>query len=177
MPLLLRMTKYNKWITKPKWLKEGEIPADPISNWQTTRNEMSVWIIDNESDITDQIVAALAAVRSKLDDFEYVLLDSKIVAETGIKTIQTEGGILDNNLKRLHRDLVEISAQKLLKLTEATLSTIEQEDTRLERRLRKTVARYIFDSISKGRIDSANVNPNVLDKAQEVLGYSVNEIS
>jgi hypothetical protein len=174
VPLLLRITKYNKWInTKPNWLKEGEIPADPISNWQTTENKMSVWVVDNDVGLIEQIVAALAVNRIKVEDFEYVLLDSKIVAETGIKTIQIKGEILDNNLKNLHRDLVEISAQKLLKLTEVIFHAIEQEDTILERVPRKTVARYILDSINKRCIDSTRVKPEIIAKAQELTGYSI----
>lgn len=179
MPLLLLSTKYNKWLRpKPDWLGEGEIPADPIFALKTQDNTMSVWLVDNDRSCIKRIVGALAATRQALQEFEYVLLDSKTVTDVGIKTHPTEGTSIDSELNKFHLDLIEISAQKLVKLAKTILEKIWQEDTRfVEQRLRKTVARNIFDNISKGRIDSANVNPKVLDKAQEVLGYSVNEIS
>ena len=179
MPLLLRSTKYNKWIAaKPEWLREGEIPADPIFGLQTQSNTMSVWVIDRGTARIEQVISTLAAGKESLQDFEYVLLDSDAIADIGIKTFSTEGKSLNHELNKFHLELVEISAQKLLKLTETTLEKIWQGDTNVVDRIpRKTIAHYIFDSISKGRIDSANVNPKVLNKAQEVLGYSVNKIS
>lgn len=178
MPLLLRSTKYNKWIdAKPEWLREGEIPADPIFGLQTQSNTMSVWVVDRGTDRIKQIISTLAAGKESLEKFEYVLLNSEAIADIGIKTFSKEGKSLNHKLNKFHLELVEISAQKLLKLTETTLKKIWQGDTNLVERIpRKTIALYIFDSISKGRIDSANVEPKVLDKAQEVLGYSVNEI-
>ena len=180
MPFLLRSTKYSKWIAaKPDWVKEDEIPADPVFGLQTQNNTMSVWVVDNDSAHIERIIGALAATKTKqsLQNFEYVLLDSKIVADIGIKTLRTEGKSPDKELNKLHLDLVEISARKLLKLTETTLKKIWQKDINLvDRKLRKTVARYIFDSVHKGHINPTNLNSNILDQAQEVLGYSINEI-
>ena len=170
------MTKYNKWINaEPRWLKRCEIPADPIFGLTTDGNAMSVWIVDNDKGLIDRTVVALAAKRGKLEDFEYVLLDSKVVEKIGIKTDDEEGNSLDSSINELHINLIEISARKLLKLTKSTLYAIKKEDTRLERIPRKKVARYILDSINEGRIDRKLANRKVLKRVLEVLGDSVNK--
>lgn len=173
MPSLLLSTKYNKWIcTKPDWLSKDEIPADPIFGLQTKSNTMSVWVVDNDRGRIEQIVGALAATRDTLQDFEYVLLDSKAVTDIGIKIQQTEGTSIDKKLNKLHFDLIEISAQKLVKIAETILKKIWQKDISHVKRIpRKTIASYIVDRISEGRIDMKLVTPKVLSRVQEVLGH------
>lgn len=170
MSFLLRRTKCNKWLSdEPYWLEEGEIPADPIFGLDTRNNSMSVWVIDSFEGKLERIIAALAATRDSLQDFEYVLLDSKTLALVGIKSLQTKGESPDRELNSLHLDLVEISGQKLLKLTTATLRRIQQqgEDTKLiDRVLRKTVAQYIVEGIRQGYLCPEDANAKVLEKAQ-----------
>lgn len=169
----MRRTKFNKWIApEPEWLREGEIPADPIFGLQTESNKMSVWVVGNGGASIERIVSALAAKGQKLQKFEYVLLNSEKVAGIGIKILQIEGESPDNELNKLHRDLVEISGQKLLKLTKSTLKKIwqEGEDTNLIDQIpRKTVAKYMQNSVNKGFIDPVDITPDVWEKAQSVL--------
>ena len=163
---------------KPEWLTEGEIPAEPIFGLRTQNNTMSVYVVDKDAAPIEQIVSALAAKGETLQHYEYVLLDSEAIANIGIKTFSTEGTSPDHELNKFHLNLVEISAQKLLKLTKTTFEKIWQGDTKLvDVVLRKDVAQYIADGINKGRIDRKLANPKVLKRVQEVLGYSVNEIS
>ena len=179
VPSLLLSTKYNKWICgKPSWLREGEIPADPIFGLPTKNNTISVWLVDNNTARIRQIAVALAVKRDKLQDFEYVLLDSKTVTDIGIKTLPTKGTSLDNELNKHHLDLIEISAQKLLKLAETVLEKVWQGDIScVDRILRKAVACDIIESICEGRIDTKSVTPKVLTKAKEELGHSISESS
>lgn len=171
MPFLLRSTKYNRWmIAEPEWLIEGEIPADPIFGLDTKSNKMSVWVVDNNGAYIERIVGALAAKGQTLQDFEYVLLNLKTVASIGIKILQIAGRCPDKDLNKLHRDLDEISGQKLLKVTQFTVEKLLQGEANLVDRIpRKTVAKYIQNSINKGFIDPVDITPNVLEKAQSVL--------
>lgn len=179
VPSLLLSTKYNKWIcSKPSWLRKGEIPADPIFGLRTQNNTLSVWLVDNNTARIRQITVALAVGKQKLQEFEYVLLDSKTVTDIGIKTLPTKGKSPDHELNKNHLDLIEISAQKLLKLAETLLEKVWQEDTSCINRIqRKTVARYIIESIGEGRIDSESVNPKVLTKAKQELGHPASKKS
>jgi hypothetical protein len=168
--------KYSQWLTKPKpdWLQEDEIPADPIFGLKTKNNALSVWLINNDSSRIDRIAVALSIKKQTLEDFEYVLFDLRKVTDIGIKTNQTIGTSLDHKINEFHIDLVEISAQKLIKLAETIIVKIWQGDTSLVNRiLRKEVAQHIFEGISKGYINSSSVEPNVINKAKEVLGHSI----
>ncbi len=177
MPILLHGTKFNKWLTKPEWLGEGEIPADPIFGFRIESNIMSVWIVDDDSSPIKWLAVALSVKKDSLKDFEYVLLDSKTVEDIGIKTTLTAGKCPDFKLNKFHLDLVEISAQRLLQLTQTIFKKIFEENKELvDRVLRKDVAQYIREGIREGRIDSEDVNRKVLEQVQKVLGHSVDEI-
>ena len=181
MPFLLRSTKYNKWITdEPDWLEDGETPADPIFGLDTKSNTMSVWAVESHEDQLDRIIAALAATRQSLQDFEYVLLDSQILTLAQIRSRKTEGKSPDAHLNSLlHRDLIEISAQKLVKLTAATFKTIQQEGENtkvVERVPRKVVAKYIVECLRQGHLNPAAANAKVLQDARELVGGSPEQV-
>ncbi|MBW7990281.1 MAG: hypothetical protein FVQ84_09740 [Planctomycetes bacterium] len=171
MPILLHGTKFNKWLNRPDWLREGEIPADPIFGFRIGSNTMSVWIVDDDSSRIKWLAVALSIKKNKLEDFEFVLLDSTIVDDIGIKATQTVGRCPDSELNQFHLDLVEISAQRLLQLTQIILKKISEEQKVLVDRIpRKDVAQYIQEGISKGRINSEDVKIKVLEQVKELVG-------
>lgn len=183
MPFLLRMTKAKKWmIDKPDWLAEGEIPADPIFGLDTKSNAMSVWVMDNCEDRLERTVAALAVRRDSLQAFEYVLLDSETLEPAGIESRPTPGDSADSELNSYHCDLIEISGQKLLRLTVAILKILQQEgekSKRVDRIARKDVAKYIVDGLNQGRInpEAPTAIAKVIAKAKELVGSSAEEVS
>lgn len=153
----------------PPWLEEGDIPADPLGDFRTLENSISVWVVNDEKKILERIIAALAGGRGKLEHFDYLVFDAKILCDIGIEQIESDGKSVDTELsKSNHRDLVEISADKLVRLVKAICKEDLVECA--ERRQPKDVALIIAEAIDKGWIKKENLKDKLI---REVLKTDV----
>ena len=59
---------------------------------------------------------ALAANRDALANFDYVVLDVHPLTDLNIRVDESKGGTPDEEVNAWHRDLVELSAQKIMGL-------------------------------------------------------------
>ena len=141
MPLILRMSRNkNRWCEdKPSWLKNHEIHADPLADFVTTKNSLSVWRIEDNKSNLQRVIAALAAIRDSIDKFDYVLFDEKLLKECDIKVELTEGNSPDQEANAWHYDLLELSAQKLVKLAEAVWEDKPEADRVMPKKVRNWV--------------------------------------
>ena len=126
MPLVFRGSiKQAKWFKDPirPWLERGEIPADPLTDLNTSDNEMSVWIVDDAKSNLERTIAAVAATRGQLDKYDYLLFDERILLDSGIRIGDAIGTTQDAEINQQHRDLQEISGSRLLALVAAILQS------------------------------------------------------
>lgn len=66
MPKFLRQVNQNNWYVeniKP-WLAKGDIPADSLKDVQTTKNELSLWLVYDDLSNLERLAAALVAHRN-----------------------------------------------------------------------------------------------------------------
>lgn len=150
MPLVIRRVTQARWfrdVIRP-WLQKGEIPADPLADLRTTKNSLSVYLVDDDKSNLDRVICALAATREKIQHFDYLLFDWEILPSTGITVEPTEGETIDRAVNELHRDLVELSGRKLLALAAEILHS-EYETGRF---LKKKVNELIDQAAKAGRI-------------------------
>ena len=131
----------NKWYEdKPSWLKNDEIHADPLADFVTTKNSLSVWRVEDNKSNLQRIIAALAAIRDRIDKLDYVLFDEKLLKECDIKVKLTEGNSPDQEANAWHYDLIELSAQKLVKLAETVWENQPEADRIMPKKVRDWVA-------------------------------------
>jgi hypothetical protein len=139
MPLLLRNVRENRWLKSEAapWLAKGDVPADPLGDLKTSQNRLSVWEVLDRSNI-ERIVRALAVSSQKLADMGYVLFDSSLLATAGINTVAENGTTPDEEANNWHRDLIDLSGNKLVILTKLILENGES-GTVLKKRLEQLV--------------------------------------
>lgn len=141
MPLLLRMVRENRWYKAEAadWLQRGDVPADPIGDLPTRKNQLSVYEVMPDRSNLERIVRALALTKDKVADTGFVLFDSELLPELGINTSASEPGQTpDREANGWHRDLTDLSGNRLVALTRAILERGES-GTVLKKRLTELV--------------------------------------
>lgn len=142
MPLLLRKVRENRWYKSEaeRWLQQGDVPADLLGDLRTQQNQLSVYEVLPDRSNLERIVRALAlGTNSGLADTGWVMFDSDMLAAVGIGTSASEpGDTQDKQVNQWHRDLVELSGNRLVALTKLILIHGES-GTVLKKRLRELV--------------------------------------
>ncbi len=169
MPLYLRKIKNNRWYDGEKypWLQDDEIPGDPLNDLRTSANKLSVFVVEDENDLTsiERIAAALVANSQNIDTFGYTLIDSQTLEELDIRTQRTQGDTPDEKVNSWHCDIIELSAQKLVKLAMAMFPQTE----RRKRILEKDIKKLLGDGVSSGQISLTKVNHSKMRNELEKL--------
>jgi hypothetical protein len=130
VPLILRKIRKNKWCNTESlsWLQEGEIQADAFNDVATKSNTLSVWeVADDKSDL-EQVIIALASSCDNLSNLDYAVINSDLLKDIGIQSIATEGNTIYSKANPLHRDLVDLTASKLLRSLKLCLSIQREHD-------------------------------------------------
>jgi hypothetical protein len=122
VPFLLRKITKSKWYrgTPHPWIGENEIEADALNDLKTQANALSVWLIDDKKSNLGRIIVAMVANGNHFDNFDYVLLPLFSLQDLGIKIIQNNGVSPDTEANQIwHRDLIELTTEKLCELARA----------------------------------------------------------
>jgi hypothetical protein len=163
VPFVLRQIRRSKWYKHPdvQWLEEGELQADALGDLETTHNELSVWHIQDDKSNLGRVVAALAIGNGSrnLANVDYALVDLQTVLDLDIQLVTTQGETLDAEVNSWHRDLVEMTASKLMGLASAIQTNGEKE-----RLSPKKVASLVNSSVEEGYIDRSKLSASVLKK-------------
>jgi hypothetical protein len=150
VPFLLRAIRKAKWYRNPDlpWLSEGELQADALYDLKTDNNILSVWHILDDHSNKEQIITALAATRQHPVQFDYFLLEEQYPRELNIKIVEIPGDSPDQGINSWHRDLIELSAEKLMQLARAI-----QLHAQRERIPHSNVRRLLAQALLSGRHD------------------------
>ncbi len=156
MPFLLRKIRQGRWLKdsdQVSWLTGEELPADTLSDLTTSSNTLSVYVIDDNLSNVVRVAAALAATADSLSNFDYVLINIDVLTELHIRLASTLGRTPDHQVNLWHRDLIELSANKLLRLAQHIWKKDEYE-----RLPEKKMLDLIVESVSAGYIDRHRIN-------------------
>lgn len=169
MPLLLLIVDKRRWDRREElnWLSQGDIPADPLGNLKTLFQELSVWHIDDDRSNLGRVIAALAAMRERFTRFDYALFDLQLAQELSIEVQETPGTTPDTQANIWHRDLVQLSADTLVRLAKAMWSTCSTD-----RVPEGEVARSITEAVELGRIALSKLNEKMRAEVSAILGPS-----
>lgn len=155
MPSLLRKVKKSSWYQEHEelpWLQLGEVPADSLADLRTDGNALSLWLIEDEANI-DRVLAAISTQSIHISNADYRLLDLQVVADRGFKLNENPGETADSSANLWHRDLVELSAGKLVEFAQV----LQNLPNATYRRTETQIRRLILDGIRAGNIDPAQV--------------------
>ena len=104
MPLVLRGITQARWyrdMARP-WLERGEIPTDPLTDLRTSDNTLSVFLVEDDLSDLGRVVTALAANRSNLKHFDYLLFDREVLSTTSIEAFPVAGTTADDDVNSRH---------------------------------------------------------------------------
>lgn len=94
-----------------------------MTDLKTKKAMLSVWLIDDETDVIDRVVAGMAmqrviGSRASPKDLQYVLIPESVVKALGLRTENTNGDTADNHLNKDHWNLTELKGLDLVRLAE-----------------------------------------------------------
>lgn len=161
MALLLRKIRKSKWYKNDSvpWLDENEIQADALGDLVTTSNTLSVWLIEDDRSNLEQVIVALASSSDNISNFDYALTDVDLVLNANIK-IEIKAGLTPySTANKWHRDLIELTTHKLVKLAEAMF--VHSDRKRVGE---KTILKWIKDAVDNGQIDKTKLEKGIIKK-------------
>lgn len=162
MPLLLRKIRKSKWYKNDSvpWLKQNEIQADALGDIVTSSNTLSVWLVEDDKSNLEQVIVALASSCDNISNFDYALINVDLLKlNVDIKIEMKEGLTPYSRANSWHRDLVEITTNKLFKLAEAMFIHSPRE-----RVTEKTVLNWIKNAVQNGHIDRTKLSAGITKK-------------
>jgi hypothetical protein len=161
MGFFLRKITKAKW-TKPEesWLMSHEIHADTLVDLRTSENRLSVWYIENDKKNLNNIIIALASNCDEVSNIDYALFDETIIRDNSFEIRQTTGKTPDEDAnKTWHRDLIQLSADKLVILAKNIYRFSEKE-----RIYWKSVKNDIKEALSSGRLNKDKIKPKIQEE-------------
>ena len=167
MSLILRKVRSSRWYPRDEcpWLEEGELQADPLGDFQTTENVLSVWLIEDDLSNLNRIITALAANCDYIQNIDYIVFDQGILTEIGIRMQNSQAKTPDGEVNsNWHYDLMEISAQRLLRLVEVLIDRVEPQ-----RVLQKQIAQWVTDAVLSGQIDIGDLKKHIREKIESKI--------
>lgn len=165
MPFFLRKIRQPKWFKHEDlpWLPEDSLQADALGDLNTKDNRLSVWHIQDDKANLEQVVIALAAIFQDPSHLDCALFDQQLVSEIDVKIEDTRGESSYEEANVWHRDLAELSAEKLMQLATIIMRSGEKQ------RFPKTrVLDLVKQAVDSGSIDREKLKPNVRVKIDEL---------
>lgn len=146
MPLLIRKIKKRKW-DKPEvspGAADPPVPAEPVGDFCTDNNEISVWLIEEDKANLARVVTALSGAKTtNISHFDYAIFDSQIVLDLSLELKTTTGESPDDEANgKWHRDIVVGTADNLCALVKNIYNTCAKERvpaTDIRSNLRKAI--------------------------------------
>lgn len=160
MPLLLRSIKKSRWNKDNfSWLTQDDIQADLLGDLVTSNNNLSVWLVQDDKSNLNEVITALASNRDTLSNLDYVIFDVNLLSDINIKIEINEGKTPYEKANRWHRDLIELTANKIVKLAESLLKHSSKE-----RILDKEILNLIKVAVSNGQIERGKLKTSINNK-------------
>lgn len=146
MALLLRKITKPNWydFSEIAWLPSGSFPADPLADLCTKSNRLSVWRVETDRSDLEQVMIAVAAAGSYATNIDYALFDEALLSQISVKMVECPGSSCYAKVNGSHRDLIELSAEKLVAMAKVIMSHGYREritEGKILRLLKKAVDR------------------------------------
>ncbi len=160
MAFLLRGIGNKAWWDKSRddfsWLGEDDLIADVLKSLSTVNGALSTYIIDEDKTKIDRVVAALASGRTKIENFDYMLVPIDVVLKN-FRSDNTKGKTPDFKVNEWHLDIVHLTPAKLVQLA----YILRNHKESLSRMLKPEVKSALQTGKDKGYLDMSKVSEKV----------------
>lgn len=167
MPFVLRKIRKAKWykLAGASGPGEHEIQADALWDLKTEDNQLSVWNIEDDQSNLDLVLTAVAANCQFITNVDYVLIDQRILTGLNIQVIQTNGNSPYQAANKWHRDLLDLSAGRLLELAK---EIYKNSDGRM-RKGDKEVKQLLVSAVTSHHIDTTSLHQDLQRQIEKAL--------
>ena len=165
MALLMRMVRRRRWDRgcHSSWLPQNQTPADPLGDFVTEDNALSVWLIEDVHGHLDRVLAGIAATRDHPAIIDYMLLDEKVLDDLAIAAERVPGGTPDDEANgRWHQHLVKLTSEK----TAALVKNLWQQQCPTYRKSEQEVRSLLTQALASGHINGNKMKPDLLRRIQ-----------
>jgi hypothetical protein len=153
VPYLLRKIKRSNWFSEVDWLPANELQADALGDLASKNNELSVWFVSDDNSNLTEVVAALSLSGDYVSIVDYALIDLDLLSNQGFDIAQNPGVTPFDSANHWHRDLVRLTARRVLELAELV------KKARRERCRDKDALNYVSQAINSGKVDISKIRP------------------
>ncbi len=139
----------------------GEVPADALTDLRATDNELSVWRVDPDQKNLNDVLAAIASHRDRLDKLDYTLIDEAVLQPLSVECVKSEAKTphpLANT--SAHRDLIKLTVRKIARLAH------EMMQLPRVRVPEKQVKQLLVDALESGALERSKMKPDLLISLQ-----------
>ena len=157
----MRVVRQPLWYKYPEldWLPDGGPQGDALGDLQTGGNALSVYRVENETG-RERVIVALPANRDNLANLDYAVFDDAGLASIGVAINQEDGQTPDLGVNRLHYDLANLTAQRLVHLAQVISS---REHARIPGR---EIEAGLRRAVQSGALDRGRLKPQLLGKLE-----------
>ncbi len=160
MAFLLRGIGNKAWWDKSRddfsWLGEDDLIADILKSLGTVGGALSTYVVDEDKTKVDRVVAALASGRSKIENFDYMLVPVDVVLKS-FRSDNTTGKTPDFEVNEWHLDIIHLTPAKLFQLA----YILRDHKEALCRVPKPNVKSALQTSKNHGFLDMEKVSPSV----------------
>ncbi len=168
------MSLFIRKITRSKWPREGKCqlencPADAITSCLRTQgNTLSVWEVTSENDM-DEAALAIVSVGDHLEAIDVIPMAPEYLKENGIDWEQSDGQTPVSGLRKNHRDLSNLTYQKIGIIACHVMDKIKAE--KWKRYTKGDLTEILEKAINDGRLEVDKLSNSIRKK----LNISYNE--
>jgi len=161
MSLLVRKIDKAKWLQND--IKNGEdISADAITNcMKTSKNTLSAWQIDNDTEIDDAVLAIVSS-HQHLDTIDVVYISKDRLDEDGLNMQRTLGRTPVRDLINNHIDIVNLTYKTLGDVAYNIVEAFCEQN--VKRYTRGSLKKLLKKAIDSGRVDIEKLEPSISSK-------------
>jgi hypothetical protein len=156
--MLIRKIDKGKWISQDTVIEPPS--ADALTkDLPTKRNTLSVWYIDNETELEEAVLAIISGQPHSLETIDIVILEDTYLINNNINIEKTNGETPVVDLKERHRDLSSLNCWTLVKIAEYIAENIKNNNIR---RYRKAdLRRIIKNAVSEERLSFYDLSDSI----------------
>ena len=144
-----------------------DIQADTVvSEFKTDKNKLSVWKIENTSDIEDAFIA-LASNCSTIGT-----ICAAMIPPEELKLLEfddEEGDTPTIGINHKHCNIIELNYVSLGHVISSILRCVQNQDNMLIRKSRADMKNLLAKAYSQNKLDTTRISPSVLDEIKKVL--------
>ncbi|MBI2304825.1 MAG: hypothetical protein HYU86_08800 [Chloroflexi bacterium] len=139
-----------------------------MADLNTTGNKLSVWHVEDDKSNLNQVIVALASNFDYSSNVDYVLFDKNLLSRASIAMEHSKGETLLKEADSWHRDLIQLTAQKVVELAKLAMQNGEKKRVSEEE-----VISLVRKAVETGAIDSGNLKKGLRRK----IGLNIVNVS